>query len=222
MRFSSLVRGRLGVVRKLSKAYYHLKKWKERQDMMENLYNNQHKRADSLEALLANGGVAPARNTSGSILDAKEDLPPTGICPTPSPRHRCHAKAALEVHGISVPDKVTMKIAPAQACLTATVKGQKRSTRVELYKEAGQSAKKGRLATSLSRSIQIDQRTLLHPGNLTPRQVTAKEKAEKAAAFLVRYDNSPEIPDKKDQKRVGNQCIAKRTLNDTMENLHKK
>ena len=56
-----------------------------------------------------------------------------------------------------------MKMATAQACLTAAVKGQKRSTRVQLYKEVGQSAKKGRLATSLSKSLQIDRRTLLQP-----------------------------------------------------------
>ena len=113
-----------------------------------------------------------------------------------------------------------MKMATAQACLTAAVKGQKRSTRVELYKEAGQSAKKGRLATSLSKSLQIDRRTLLHPRNLTARQLAAQEKAEKVAAFLVRDDNS-EMPGKKDQKRqkrVGDNYVAKRTLCETMEN----
>ena len=124
-----------------------------------------------MEALLANGGVAPAGDTSLTT----EDLAQAGsvLCAAPSPRHRRHAKAALEAHGVTVASKVTMKMATAQACLTAAVKGQKRSTRVQLYKEAGQSSKKARLATSLSKSLQIDRRTLLHPRNLTARQLAA-------------------------------------------------
>ena len=144
------------------------------------------------------------------------------LCAAPSPRHRRHAKAALEAYGVTVGSKVTTKMATAQACLTAAVKGQKRSTRVQLYKEAGQSAKKGRLATSLSKSLQIDRRTLLHPRNLTARQLAAQEKAEKAAAFLVRDDNSSEMPGKKDQKLVWDNYVAKRTLCETMDNLHQK
>ena len=187
---------------------------------MEKLYNAQRRRAARLEALLANGGVAPAGDTSLTTEDLAQDG--SVLCAAPSPRHRRHAKAALEAHGVTVASKVTMKMATAQACLTAAVKGQKRSTRVQLYKEAGKTAKKGRLATSLSKSLQIDRRTLLHPRNLTARQLAAQEKAEKVAAFLVRDDNSSEMPGKKDQKRVGDNYVAKRTLCETMENLHQK
>ena len=69
------------------------------------------------------------------------------------------------------------------------------------------------------KSLQIDRRTLLHPRNLTAHQLAAQEKA---AAFLVRDDNSSEMPGKKDQKRVGDNYVAKRTLCETMENLHKR
>ena len=55
----------------------------------------------------------------------------------------------------------------------------------------------------------------------SPR-IPDKEKAEKAAAFLVRDNNSSEMPGKKDQKRVGNDYVAKRTFCETMENLHKR
>ena len=159
MLFSSFNRSRKGVVQQCRKAYYNLNKWKARHDEVEKLYNAQWRRAARLEALLANDGVAPAGDTSVSM----EDLPPTGLCAAPSPRHRRHAKAALEAHGVTVASKVTMKMATAQACLTAALKGQKRSTQVELYKEACQSAKKGQPTTSLSKSLQIDRRTLLHP-----------------------------------------------------------
>ena len=208
------------MIRKCRKAYYNLSVWKKRHNDMEQLYNAQRRRAARLEALLANGGVAPAGDTSLTTEDLAQDG--SMLCAAPSPRHRRHAKAALEAHGVTVASKVTMKMATAQACLTAAVKGQKRSTRVELYKEAGQSAKKGRLATSLSKSLQIDRRTLLHPRNLTARQLAAQEKAEKVAAFLVRDNNSSEMPGKKDQKGVGDNYVAKRTLCETMDNLHQK
>ena len=188
MWFSSSNRTRKGVIRKCSKAYYNLSLWKKRHNDIEKLYNAQRRRAARLEALLANGGVAPAGDTSLTTEDLAQDG--SVLCAARSPRHRCHAKAALEAHGVTVASKVTMKMATTQACLTAAVKGQKRSTRVQLYKEAGQSVKKGRLASSLSKSLQIDRRTLLHPRNLTARQLAAQEKAEKAAAFLVRDDNS--------------------------------
>ena len=220
MWFSSSNRGRKGVVRKLSKAYYSLSKWKQRHNDIEKLYNVQRRRAARLETLLANGGVAPAGDTSLNTEDLAQAG--SGLCAAPSPRHRRHAKAALEAHGVTVASKVTIKMATAQACLTAAVKGQKRSTRVQLYKEVGQSAKKGRLATSLSKSLQIDRRTLLHPCNLIACQLAAQEKAEKAPTFLVRDDNSTEMPGKKDQKHVGDNYVAKRTLCETMENLHKK
>ena len=194
--FFSLNRSRKGVVRKCGKVYYNLSKWKQRHDEIEKLHNAQRRRAARLEALLANGGVAPAGDTSVTT----EDLAPgSGLCAAPSPRHRRHAKA----DGVTVASKVTMKMATAQACLTAAVKEQKRSTRVQLYKEAGQSAKKGLLATSLRKSLQINRRTLLHPRNLTAPQLAAQEKAEMAAPFLVRDDNLSEMPGKKDQKRVG-------------------
>ena len=152
-----------------------------------------------------------------------EDLPPAGICAAPSPHHRQHSKAALKAHGISKPSKVEIKMATTQASLMAAVKGQKRSTKVQLYKEVAESAKKGRLASYLRKSLQINCRTLLHPCNLTPRQIAANEKGEKAAAFLVRDDNSSEkMPGKKDQKPVGDHYVAKRTLCDTMENLYNK
>ena len=88
---------------------------------MENLYHTPQKLAVSLEALLVNGGVAPAGDTSGSMLE-DEDLPPMGLCAALSPRHRLHAKAALKVHVFNAPSKVTIKMATAQACLTAAVK----------------------------------------------------------------------------------------------------
>ena len=126
MWFSSSKRGRKGVVRKLSKAYYNLSKWKQRHNDIEKLYNAQRRRAARLETLLANGGVAPAGDTSLNTEDLAQAG--SGLCAAPSPCHRRHTKVALEAHGVTVASKVTMKMTTAQACLTAAVKGQKRST----------------------------------------------------------------------------------------------
>ena len=70
---------------------------------MEKLYNAQRRRAARLEALLANGGVAPAGDTSLTTEDLAQDG--SMLYATPSPRHRRHAKAALEAHGAPLPPR---------------------------------------------------------------------------------------------------------------------